>query len=582
MGRSKGKGLTATPTVSSQPAEIEMRLFAPGMTALHRAGLGGLACTLRYIERAYRQGALSDDDVPGGPWADSESAPWTVESDRVVLRFGEPAKAGIYLKRLFALGFQVKEGSIFLPGQYGGLPPSLAVRSAIQGGIQTTFLQHGPTCGSRTGERTVTVEIDNAQYKFSHDVFTSYKHQGWFWLDRDEKSKETDPATGKKIKTGRRVQNHQSPPFVTTDGLLAGGGHELDIKIVPGAITRHERFGNTVVVESDRGLICLHFALVGTIALPVNAAKAVLLVPEVTNLKAFAVERWLMTPNGLQDCRVGGGADAALQLQVRLHARSKGVGGCHSLTFQPTVWAKQQKSRVHTLYVPEIPEADLDVYELALAHLPPRIVVRTDKTKTGKGRARATSERQAAFRIDSVVRPLVANNLAVSRPWYAGFTRLMTATNPATDRPFRESVRYEQRGLNAMVSDSRAWADQEGQRLVVQAVHEAIRFALKKIKRDTDGSGKGPPSPATKKRWERFRERLRLDLAGSKTPAHARFALTDLFSRGGSNPVLRDGWAKVLPVLQSDWQLARDLGLLGLASYASRKSTPKSTDTPKE
>jgi CRISPR-associated protein Cas8a1/Csx13 len=580
MGRSKPKGLTALPAAAEAPAELEMCLFAPGMTALHRAGLGGLACTLRYIERAYQQGAVSDDDVPGGRWTDPESPPWVIESDRLTLTFGEPARAGVYLKRLFALAFQVKEGVIFLPGQYGGVPPSMAVRSAIQDGIQTTFLQHGPTCGSRTGERTVTIEIDNAQYRFTHDVFTSYKHQGWFWLDRDEMSKETATATGKKIKTGRRVQKHQSPPFVTAGGVLAGGGHELDIKIVPGAITRHERFGNTAVVESDGGLICLHFALVGTITLPVNAAKAVLLVPEVTDLKAFAAERWLMTPMGLEDCRVGGGTDAALQLQVRLHALSKGVGGCHALTFLPTAWAKQQKSRVHTVYVPELPDPDLDVYALALAHLAPRIVVRKEKTTAGKGRTQTTTERQVAFRADSVVRPLIADNLAVGRPWYAGFTRVMTATNPATDRPFREAVRYEQRGLHAMVSDSRSWVDQEGERLVVQAVHEAIRMRYGQIADENKNNPVG-----MKNRWKRFRERLRLDLAGAKTEAQARFALMDLFSRGGNNRVLQDGWATVLPVVRRDWQLARDLGLLALASYAGRgadDTEPAPPDTPKE
>lgn len=81
---------------------------------------------------------------------------------------------------------------------------------------------------------------------------------------------------------------------------------------------------------------------------------------------------------------------------------------------------------------------------------------------------------------------------------------------------------------------------------------------------------------ATKNRWERFREKLRLDLAGAKTQAHVRFALTDLFSRGGSNSVLREDWLTVLPIICQDWQLARDLGLLALASYAGRSET----DTP--
>jgi CRISPR-associated protein Cas8a1/Csx13 len=85
-------------------------------------------------------------------------------------------------------------------------------------------------------------------------------------------------------------------------------------------------------------------------------------------------------------------------------------------------------------------------------------------------------------------------------------------------------------------------------------------------------------------RMERFREKLRLDLAGAKTEARVRFALMDLFSRGGNNSVLRAGWATVLPVIRKDWQLARDLGLLALASYAGRGAgqpdQPEPTDTP--
>jgi CRISPR-associated protein Cas8a1/Csx13 len=327
--------------------------------------------------------------------------------------------------------------------------------------------------------------------------------------------------------------------------------------------------------------------LVGCLTLPVNRGVGVLLVPEVEDLKVFAADRPYLTPTRPREGQVSGGTDAALQMQVRLKARNLGLLACHAVTFRPTAWASQQKSRVHALYVPKLPDPDLDVYELALAHLSPRIVVRTDTRSTGRGRARATTERQVAFRTDSVVRPLIADNLAVGRRWYAGFTRLMTATNPATDRPFRDAVRYEQRGLHAMVSDSRAWVNDEGARLVIQAVHKAIAQSFGRIREDTDGKNARILSQATKNRWKRFREKLRLDLAGSKTLAQVRFALTDLFSRGGSNPVLQGEWAKVLPVLRSDWQLARDLGLLALASYAGRgaddtSESPESTDSPKE
>jgi len=116
--------------------------------------------------------------------------------------------------------------------------------------------------------------------------------------------------------------------------------------------------------------------------------------------------------------------------------------------------------------------------------------------------------------------------------------------------------------------------------LAVQAVHEAMRMRYGQIADENAGNPVG-----MKNRMERFRERLRLSLAGAKLEADLRFALMDLFSRGGNNRVLRDGWAIVLPVIREDWQLARDLGLLALASYAGRgadNAEPQSPLTPKE
>jgi CRISPR-associated protein Cas8a1/Csx13 len=122
-----------------------------------------------------------------------------------------------------------------------------------------------------------------------------------------------------------------------------------------------------------------------------------------------------------------------------------------------------------------------------------------------------------------------------------------------------------------MIADETMWnGENDGDRFVIQAVHEAISQRLGQIREETDGKNAKVLSQATKNRWERFRERLRLALAGAKREADVRFALTDLFSRGGNNSVLKTHWAKVLPVLRKDWQLARDLGLLALASYAGR------------
>jgi CRISPR-associated protein Cas8a1/Csx13 len=319
----------------------------------------------------------------------------------------------------------------------------------------------------------------------------------------------------------------------------------------------------------------------------VNRGVAALVVPEVENLLEFANDRPFMSPTTARECQIANAADAGLQAQLRLRDRTRDtqvrsrakqmagsatIPGCHAMTFTPTPWASQQKSRVATIHVPRGEEKLLSRFDRALAHLPLRIVTRTIKKSAGRGRRKVVTERQESFRSESVIRPLIAENLALGRPWYAGFLRLMLKINPATDKPYRNQLPFERKGLHDMISDSTMW-DSDGEKLVVQAVHEAIRQSLGRIREETDGKTSKTISQATKNRWERFREKLRLELAGAKTPGHVRFTLMDLFSRGGANPVLQGQWQKIIPIIQSDWQLARDLGLLALASYAGKGET---------
>ena len=125
-----------------------------------------------------------------------------------------------------------------------------------------------------------------------------------------------------------------------------------------------------------------------------------------------------------------------------------------------------------------------------------------------------------------------------------------------------------------MIQDPKMW-DEEGEALIVKAVLKAMSMRYAQIADENKSNSK-----AMSNRMDRFREKLRLDLAGSKTASHVRFALTDLFSRGGNNAVLRDGWQQILPVLRKDWQLARDLGLLALASYSGKGADEQPESIP--
>ena len=557
------------------PDHLTMTLFAPGMTAMHRAGLGGLACTLKAMERQYKADLLRTNKLLPGPVAD-DVYPWDITDDVVTLRFGKPTHARDYLKKLFAFAFSITpSGLIYLPGQHRSQPSSDAILAALQSGFTLTFLQHGRV-------RALAKDVTSVSYDFAGDGVPSlvleYKKCSGF--------------------------KHQScwETLVGTDGSLVAGTITVDGPISPGTVIRHVAFTrHTGAEDPPERMLPLYFAMVGCLSLPVNRGVAALIVPDVEGLLEFLYDRPAMTPSTVMDCQIANAADAAFRAQVHLREsptrkaetkrrarqsmKGSTIPACYAMTFTPTPWASRQKSRVATIHVPSGDDAVLDRYQLALLHLAPRIATRTVRESIGRDK-RKTTKRRESFRSDSMVRPLVAENLALGRKWYAGFVNLMTKKNPATDKPYRDHLHFETKGLHAMIAETKMW-DQGGEQLVVEAIHQAMRQRMAQIRSETDGDTSKVLSQATKNRWERFRERLRLSLCGAKKEDDVRFALMDLFSRAGNIPALRGGWQHVLPVIRQDWRLARDLGLLALASYAGKGDTvtadqPEPTTLSKE
>jgi CRISPR-associated protein Cas8a1/Csx13 len=199
--------------------------------------------------------------------------------------------------------------------------------------------------------------------------------------------------------------------------------------------------------------------------------------------------------------------------------------------------------------------------------LPVRLVTPQDPpSKKKKGTPKG--KQKEPFWSDSIVRPLIAENLALGRPWYSGFIRLMTQINPANGKPYRDQLSFERGGLHAMISDETMW-DSAGESTVVRAVHEALRNRYGRIAEENENN-----QAAMRNRFRGEYDRWRLAFAGAKTPDQFRKALCDLFSRAGNNSVLQQCWQDVLPMLRSqNWQHARDLALLGLCSYKGRGET---------
>jgi CRISPR-associated protein Cas8a1/Csx13 len=229
---------------------------------------------------------------------------------------------------------------------------------------------------------------------------------------------------------------------------------------------------------------------------------------------------------------------------------------------------------VDAIEIPRGDEKTLRVFEQALQQLPPRVITSVspkDKSQSKKSKVvkkkkpTATNEKASTpehFWSDSIVRPLVADNLARGQPWYRGFYELITKLDPVSKKPKRLKLFFEKVGLKAMI-DNIDWND-TGEKAIVQAVHQAIKQRLGQIASENKGK-----QGVMKNRMQGEFDRWRLAFAGSKTADQFRQSLCDLFGRAGINPVLKEHWASILPWLSSPtkWQLARDLSLLALASY---------------
>ncbi len=556
MGRT-----TKAVTRLAAPYPLTMNLFAPGMSALHRAGLGGLACTLKAMERHHKAGLIADDKLPA-PFVDGKPS-WGIDSQSVTLKFGKPEAASEYLEKLFAFAFQIRDGLIYLPGQYGDVPPSLAVRAEMQTALTRTFLQgakknvglesSSPFFVDPDGSGIGAIEIKFQQCKW-------YLHQQLWKALVDNGSMLEVPK--KKI-DGKKNVNIGS--------------------LYPGAIKRHDSFNESDVSESVHGLLAALFFLVGcSVARLGHSGDGVLLIPEVRDLEEFASDRPFLTPRTVSEVRVGGAADAAYQAEVRLRSRSllleSDLPSCQALRFALRTWTKPQKSRVDATEVNaegvsrvvtaerNSAERSLDQFEAALAELPPRVRLRRVKQTVGTGRAKQRVEREECFWIDSTIRPHIATNLALGGRWYDRFDHLFRAKDT------RRRVAYETRGLRAMATNRTLTDDEEA--AFIAAMHRAIFLGRGRIYADTMGQDaahrRTPANNATKKRWERFMERLRLGLVGAKTAGQVQSVINELLARNGTVKELRDTEAinfvrRIL--FGSDWLRARNLALFAVASY---------------
>lgn len=517
-------------TGASAPSPLSVGLGDPGMTPLLRAGLGGLAASLRAILLAAQPSARWPSPVPlaGGRAV--------VEPSRITLEWGDSAPDEV-LGALFAESFRIHApGVIHLPGASDPTKAfDLALATAVQTGLKKTFLQHGKTTAKAGAARATSVEIDGQQIQLQVQPYSKFVHQ------------EQGLAKVCEAITGRTVE-------------LAGWAY-------PGAAVRHVEFSSATTCEySAAAAIAACFSLVGCLSYQLAPGNGgVLVILEPNDLVRFAGTRARLSPQRVIEAYVTGPGEAVLGVHLAMKldevARDRpGVACAHGVALKPMPWDQKQKYRIATVSASDVPAARLDAYHAIVTALPNRIAARALDEDDG--------DEDGFFAATSALRAFVAENLARGRRWFRGFATATTGgKRPRFIHYFRSrdgknlGALYpeERKGLTTMLQHL-----DDSEAVLVRAVHVALRQRFGAIAEEC----RELPAATRNNRFDNERERWRHAFAGSKTPQQIRAALADLWSRAGSNAELRARWPEVLPLLRADnWETARDLALVALASY---------------
>ncbi len=510
-------------------ADFEIGIVHPGLSPVLRAGLGGLACSIRAYTRATGQN-ITEPIIVG---------PGTIAVESKSIRFFWNGHSPLdTLLKLFHVSFQIdNNGIIDLPGTYNQKPGIEAI-STLQDNLRTTFLQHGKSVQPLGARTTHSVEIDDVPFLFDIQKYSAYNHQKAEFIE----------AIATSIEKQKPVK-------------LPGWAN-------PGAVSKHPAFADTDVSYDAASALCALFAIVGCVSLRSSSKTGIIIAPEPYDLRLFAETRPLLTPTTVKGCFVSGPGDAILSISTAIRlddisARS-GVKNVRAYVLKLLPWVQGgQKTRCAAYTSDKYTAEELDIYDEIARSLPNKPVY-NEKEKISYIRT-------------SAFRALVCENLAERRPWYSNFA---TAKNASGDRfihRFREKnnlgalYSFEQKGIINMIQHQMT----ENEKLVVDMIQEAMRHRFAQIFRESKEmhSASGP-------RLKRERERVTLALSGSRTRSSFMRAVSQLISKAGPNKTLEKGLDRIFPMLSHDWQTVKDLALLAVAGYPRAKN--EETEETKE
>lgn len=326
--------------------------------------------------------------------------------------------------------------------------------------------------------------------------------------------------------------------------------------LYPGATVKHEAFtAQTQFKETVERVIALLFAPVACLYFIVPKSQLhntktqyCLVVPDVFDLKRCYQQRQKINKWDYLKFVASGNSDAGLQLlsqQAKSNfVRQNNLQRCEVITFGKTQWSNAQKVRKDVEII-RITDRIVRHYQLCDRYFNNRVV----EWKDGN------------FIASNTVRELITENLVRKLPWWSNFVSAVRNKNL-----FR-LVNYEREGLHEMVKQA-DW-DVEVHKLFIKAFHEALSRTYAKLY--------GKAGEGDFVQIEKENERIRISLVRCQSYKAFRHFMASFLTKAGSNSVYVNHQEELTPLVThpKHWELSRDLALLALVSYKTKKQKEK-------
>ncbi|AXY68308.1 type I-MYXAN CRISPR-associated Cas8a1/Cmx1 [Thermosynechococcus sichuanensis E542] len=384
-------------------------------------------------------------------------------------------------------------------------------------GVLTTFLQHNKHRKLKSPSVTRTFSIDEGQPEIQIDV----KPLLSCYYTSDLKDAFNNKGAFKKK-------------------IPLKGNH------LPGLV---ECFVNGPYQESPQGFLALLFLPLacGYYQLPPQpvggklSARSALVIPEVQHLKHWVRRRRAMRGCTYRDFRSSGAGESALHflLQEKAIEESQqfGVHYCEVYQLGKQVWNAQQAYLKQAVYRVEVTDKVLKVLKLyeEARQVFPACVRQKENGETWLALSKAL--------------PWICDNLIGGQPWYAGFFEF-----------YKRNRIYEREGLVKMA---------EYLNLDERVLFEVVQDAFSKY---LDGQRQQANEQGRKLDYGQVTDKVIYRFQRPNTQQEFATALVDFLSQFRSKAA-RDKGPQIVHWIhrEENWRRARDLVLLAIATYSSKK-----------